>query len=42
MSKIEWTKKTWNPMTGCTKISEGCPFNLTVHHITYIRLGRGI
>lgn len=24
MSKIEWTESTWNPVTGCTKISEGC------------------
>ncbi len=24
MSKIEWTDETWNPVTGCTKISEGC------------------
>lgn len=24
MSKIEWTGKTWNPTTGCTKISAGC------------------
>jgi len=23
-SKIEWTDKTWNPVTGCTKISVGC------------------
>jgi protein gp37 len=23
-SKIEWTENTWNPMTGCTKISDGC------------------
>ena len=23
-SSIEWTDKTWNPVTGCTKISEGC------------------
>jgi len=21
---IEWTDETWNPMTGCTKISDGC------------------
>ena len=21
---IEWTNETWNPMTGCTKISSGC------------------
>lgn len=24
MAKIEWTEKTWNPVTGCTKISSGC------------------
>lgn len=23
-SKIEWTEQTWNPTTGCTKISAGC------------------
>lgn len=23
-TKIEWTEATWNPVTGCTKISEGC------------------
>ncbi len=23
-TKIEWTEKTWNPITGCTKISDGC------------------
>ena len=23
-SKIEWTESTWNPVTGCTKISIGC------------------
>lgn len=23
-SKIQWTEMTWNPVTGCTKISEGC------------------
>lgn len=23
-SKIEWTENTWNPVTGCTKISQGC------------------
>jgi Bacteriophage protein gp37 len=23
-SKIEWTEETWNPITGCTKCSEGC------------------
>ncbi len=23
-SKIEWTESTWNPLTGCNKISPGC------------------
>lgn len=23
-SSIEWTESTWNPITGCTKISHGC------------------
>ncbi|MFN0318356.1 MAG: DUF5131 family protein [Burkholderiales bacterium] len=23
-SQIEWTEMTWNPVTGCTKISQGC------------------
>lgn len=25
-TKIEWTESTWNPITGCTKISTGCTF----------------
>jgi protein gp37 len=24
VSRIEWTDATWNPVTGCTKISPGC------------------
>jgi protein gp37 len=23
-TKIAWTEKVWNPVTGCTKVSEGC------------------
>ncbi len=23
-TKIEWSQATWNPVTGCTKVSEGC------------------
>lgn len=23
-TSIEWTSSTWNPVTGCTRISEGC------------------
>lgn len=23
-SKIEWTEQTWNPITGCSKVSAGC------------------
>ena len=24
VSAIEWTDSTWNPVTGCTKVSPGC------------------
>lgn len=24
MTKIEWTDRTWNPVVGCRKVSEGC------------------
>ena len=23
-SNIEWTDETWNPVTGCTRVSPGC------------------
>jgi protein gp37 len=26
LSQIEWTDATWNPVTGCTKVSPGCKF----------------
>ena len=25
-SKIEWTEMTWNPTTGCSKVSDGCKY----------------
>ncbi len=25
-SRIEWTDATWNPVTGCTKVSPGCKY----------------
>ena len=25
-SSIEWTEMTWNPTTGCDKLSSGCKF----------------
>jgi len=25
-SSIEWTESTWNPLTGCDKVSPGCKF----------------
>ena len=25
-TQIEWTEQTWNPTTGCTKISQGCRY----------------
>jgi protein gp37 len=24
VSSIEWTDRTWNPVTGCSKVSPGC------------------
>ncbi|MBI4301318.1 MAG: DUF5131 family protein, partial [Chloroflexi bacterium] len=24
ITHIEWTNATWNPVTGCTKVSPGC------------------
>ena len=24
MTRIEWTEVTWNPVTGCDRVSEGC------------------
>lgn len=24
ITTIEWTEQTWNPVTGCTKVSQGC------------------
>ena len=31
---IEWTERTWNPVTGCTKVSPGCKhcYALTLAH----------
>lgn len=26
VSSIEWTEMTWNPTTGCNKVSSGCKF----------------
>lgn len=32
-SPIEWTDKTWNPLTGCTRVSPGCDhcYAFTLH-----------
>ena len=38
MSKIEWTGQTWNPATGCTKVSPGC--DNCYMHTMYPRLKR--
>ncbi len=24
VTAIEWTDMTWNPVTGCSKVSQGC------------------
>ncbi|HEX9940175.1 MAG TPA: phage Gp37/Gp68 family protein [Longimicrobium sp.] len=36
-SKIEWTDSTWNPVTGCTKVSAGCD-NCYAHTLAHVRL----
>jgi protein gp37 len=36
-SKIEWTDATWNPTTGCTKVSAGCD-NCYAHGLANGRL----
>lgn len=34
---IEWTNSTWNPVTGCTKVSRGCD-NCYAHTLAHRRL----
>jgi protein gp37 len=29
-SRIEWTQTTWNPVTGCDRISPGCQHTIMV------------
>jgi protein gp37 len=36
-TKIEWTDSTWNPVTGCTKVSIGCD-NCYAHVLAHGRL----
>lgn len=33
-SRIEWTDATWNPITGCTLVDEGCRHCYAAHLIT--------
>lgn len=38
-TKIEWTDATWNPVTGCTRVSEGCR-NCYAERLTATRLAQ--
>jgi len=38
-SSIEWTDSTWNPVTGCTKVSAGCD-NCYAHTLAHVRLAK--
>src|SRR5262245_15747720 len=38
-SKIEWTDATWNPVTGCNKVSPGCKH---CYALTFAERWRGI
>lgn len=31
-TEIEWTDETWNPTTGCTRVSRGCDNCYAVRH----------
>jgi protein gp37 len=31
-SKIEWTDATWNPVAGCSKVSQGCKNCYPISH----------
>ena len=42
VSSIQWTDRTWNPVVGCTKVSQGCKncYAKTLHdarHTAYLR-----
>src|SRR4051812_1413024 len=34
---IEWTDRTWNPVVGCTKVSQGCKlcYAKTIHDMRH-------
>ena len=32
-SAIEWTNASWNPVTGCTKLSAGCDYCYAVGEV---------
>jgi protein gp37 len=36
-SRIEWTDATWNPITGCTPVSEGCEHCYAKRHAERFR-----
>jgi protein gp37 len=40
-TKIAWTEKTWNPITGCTKVSSGCT-NCYAENMAHRLQGMGI
>ncbi len=42
-TKIEWTDVTWNPVTGCTKVSAGCKhcYAKVLHDMRHAALKRG-
>ena len=37
-SNIEWTDYTWNPVTGCTKVSPGCAHCYAAVSYTHLTL----
>ena len=39
MTSIEWTDKTWNPITGCERVSSGCD---RCYALTFAERWRGV
>ena len=41
MTAIEWATKTWNPVTGCTKVSPGCKYCYAERLAPYVYARQG-
>jgi protein gp37 len=44
ITSIEWTDRSWNPVTGCTRVTSGCDncYAFTIHDMRHAAHQRGI